>query len=51
MGQLGHGDFQARETPQRIKNLIDKQVTAIGLGFDFCVALGQTLPTAEIVKL
>lgn len=51
MGQLGHGDFKQRETPARIKTLEGKKVTAIGLGEDFIVALGLTLPFADLTSM
>ena len=44
VGQLGQGDFQPRQTPQRIKHLEGKKVTSIGLGEDFAIALGLTMP-------
>ena len=50
MGQLGHGDFKPRETPSHIKTLNDKQITCIGLGDDFVVALGKTFPFSEIER-
>lgn len=51
VGQLGHGDFKPRQTPQRVKYLEGKKVTSIGLGEDFCIALGLTLPQHEYAKL
>jgi len=51
VGQLGHGDFNSRQTPARIKNLEGKKVTSIGLGDDFVIALGLTLPQKEYEKL
>lgn len=51
MGQLGHNDFESRKTPLRIKSLSEKKVTAIGLGEDFSIALGLTMPIAELKKV
>jgi hypothetical protein len=51
VGQLGHGDFTIRQTPARIKNLEGKKVTSIGVGDDFVIALGLTLPQKEYEKL
>ena len=51
VGQLGHGDFLPRQTPQRVKQLEGKRVTQIGLGEDFVIALGLTLPQQEYAKL
>ena len=51
MGQLGHSDFVPRSTPQRVRQLEGKKVTSIGLGEDFCIALGLTLPQHEYAKL
>jgi hypothetical protein len=41
----------SRQTPARIKNLEGKKVTSIGLGDDFVIALGLTLPQKEYEKL
>ena len=51
VGQLGHGDFQPRQTPQRIKQLEGKKVSSIGLGEDFVIALGLTMPQKEYERL
>ena len=51
VGQLGHGDFNPRQTPQRVRHLEGKRVTMVGLGDDFCIALGLTLPSKEINRL
>lgn len=51
VGQLGHGDFMSRQTPQRVKQLEGKRVTQLGLGDDFAIALGLTLPQTEYAKL
>ena len=51
VGQLGHGDFLPRQTPQRVKQLEGKRVTQIGLGEDFVIALGLMLPQQEYAKL
>ena len=51
VGQLGHGDFMSRQTPQRIKQLDGKKVTQVGLGDDFSIALGLTLPQREYERL
>jgi hypothetical protein len=48
---LGHGDFQTQEAPTKIKTLEEKQVTAISVGDDFCIALGLTLPFSELLKI
>ena len=44
VGQLGHGDFTTRMAPTKVKQLANKKVTQVGLGDDFCIALGLTLP-------
>lgn len=44
VGQLGHGDFISRQTPQRVKNLEGKKVTSMAIGDDFVIALGLTMP-------
>ena len=51
VGQLGHGDVNPRQTPQRVKSLEGKKVTQIALGDDFTIALGLTLPCVEINRL
>ena len=51
VGQLGHGDFNPRQTPQRVKTLEGKKVTSIGVGNDFVIALGMTLPQREYEKI
>lgn len=43
-GQLGHGDYKERATPERVDALDAKRVSQIALGPDFVVALGLTLP-------
>jgi hypothetical protein len=51
VGQLGHGEFVPRQTPARIKSLEGKRVTSVGVGEDFVIALGLTLPQKEYDKL
>lgn len=51
VGQLGHGDFTPRQTPHRIRHLEGKKVTQVGLGDDFVIALGLTLPQTEYARL
>ena len=51
LGSLGHGDSQPRQTPTRIKTLEEKKVTAVGLGDDFAIALGLTLPFTELRRI
>ena len=51
VGQLGHGDFNPRQTPQRVKHLEGKKVTSLGLGEDFAIALGLTMPQKEYERL
>jgi hypothetical protein len=51
VGQLGLNDFDSRKTPLRIKSLSEKKVTAIGLGDDFSIALGLTMPISELKKV
>lgn len=46
-GQLGHGDYQGRATPERLDALDGKRVTQIALGHEFVVALGLTMPQRE----
>lgn len=50
-GQLGHGDYHPRQTPNRVKDLNGKRVTQIAIGDDFMIALGLTLPNEELQKL
>ena len=49
-GQLGHGDYKERATPERIDGLDGKRVTHISVGNEFVVALGLTLPQKEYEK-
>lgn len=46
-GQLGHGDYVERATPERIDSLDGKRVTQIALGNEFVLALGLTMPHRE----
>ena len=50
LGQLGHGDYKSRATPERLDGLDEKRVTQTALGNEFVVALGLTLPQKEYVK-
>lgn len=50
-GQLGHGDYKERATPERIDALDQKRVTQIAVGHDFIIALGLTLPQREYEKI
>ena len=43
-GQLGHGDYKERATPERIDFLDGKRVTQIAVGHEFVIALGLTMP-------
>lgn len=49
-GQLGHGDYKSRATPERIDALDGKRVSQIAIGNDFVIALGLTLPQREYTK-
>jgi alpha-tubulin suppressor-like RCC1 family protein len=51
LGQLGLGDFNARQNPTKVNTLDNKRVTAIGLGEEFIIALGLTLPNTATLKL
>lgn len=51
VGQLGHGDLNPRQTPQRLKALEGKKVTQLATGDDFLIALGLTLPCFELDRL
>ena len=46
LGQLGHGNTTDLEEPERVQGLNEKQVTAISVGDDFIIALGNTLSTS-----
>lgn len=50
-GQLGHGDYKERPTPERIESLDGKRVTQIAVGNEFVIALGLTMPQKEYEKL
>ena len=47
-GQLGHGDHEARPSPEPIRALEGKRVTQFALGNTFVIALGETLPMKAI---
>lgn len=49
-GQLGHGDYKTRATPERIDALDGKRVTQLAVGHEFVVALGLTMPQREYEK-
>ena len=49
-GQLGHGDYKARATPERINGLDGKRVSHVALGHEFVLALGLTLPQKDYIK-
>ena len=51
VGQLGHGDFTPLQAPKRVAQLVGKKVTQVGLGDDFAIALGLTLPQCEYARL
>jgi alpha-tubulin suppressor-like RCC1 family protein len=46
-GQLGHGDFTTRSTPARVKSLEGKKVTSVGVGDEFIICLGRSMPQKE----
>lgn len=50
-GQLGHGDYKIRATPERIDGLDGKRVTQIALGHHYVIALGLTMPQREYEKM
>lgn len=50
-GQLGHGDYKERATPERIDALDQKRVTQVAVGHDFIIALGLTLPQKEYDRI
>ena len=50
-GQLGHGDYKERATPERIDALDGKRVTQISLGHEYVIALGLTMAQKEYEKL
>ena len=45
IGELGHGDRLPRQEPTLVKSI--GKVTAISLGNEFCIALGNTLSLAN----
>ena len=49
-GQLGHGDFQMRATPARVKALEGKRVTCAAVGEEFIICLGLSMPQKEYGK-
>jgi alpha-tubulin suppressor-like RCC1 family protein len=49
-GQLGHGDFEERATPARVRSLEGKKVTSIGVGDSFIISLGHTMPQKDYEK-
>ena len=48
IGQLGHGDTVVKVVPQKVKAIQGKKVTGVGVGDDFVIALGRTLPQKDI---
>jgi hypothetical protein len=50
-GQLGHGDYKQRATPERIDSLDGKRVSQIALGHEFVLALGLTMAQNEYEKM
>ena len=50
-GQLGHGDYKERQTPERIDSLDGKRVSQICAGPEYAIALGLTMPQKEYDKV
>ena len=50
-GQLGHGDYKQRATPERIDALDGKRVSQIALGHEYVIALGLTMAQKEYERI